>query len=69
MITYMMTNLNQQTNSNEFLLNNFIEKDIQDMLRPINFLTSTYLLPKYKIRNNFVTTNSFSEISLAFCAT
>lgn len=64
-----MANLNPQTHSNEFLLNNYVDEDIKAMLRPINFMMSTQLLQKYTIRDNFITSNSIVVKSLSFCIT
>lgn len=53
--------------SNEILLNNNVDKDVQMMVRPLNFLMVFY--QKYKIRDNFITSNSNYDHILSLCAT
>lgn len=42
----------------EVLLNNVIEKDLQSVLRPLNFIQHCFICSKYTIRDNFITSNS-----------
>lgn len=60
---------NPRNNSNEFLLYNNVDEDLQAVLRPINFLMSINFLQKYRIRDNFITSNSFLTNSLSLCVT
>ena len=39
----------------EVILNNRIDKDIQEMLRPINLMLSLFLSSKYSIKDNYIT--------------
>lgn len=59
----------QKAYNNEILLNNFVEKDIQAILRPLNVITIMFLTAKYQIRDNFITPNTFMYHSCTFLAT
>nr|WCC57744.1 gustatory receptor 32 [Papilio dardanus] len=52
--------MNSITNygQNEILLDNFIEKDIQMFLRPLNLLHYVCITTKYSIKYNFITSNN-----------
>ncbi|XP_063897712.1 uncharacterized protein LOC135118775 [Helicoverpa armigera] len=43
----------------EVLLDNFIEKDLQSLLKPLNIMYSVFICAKYSIRDNFITSNNF----------
>lgn len=43
----------------EYIPNNIIDKNIQDFLKPLNFMFSCFVLSKYKISHNFITPNNF----------
>lgn len=43
---------------NELLLNNYIDADLKDFIRPLNLIQNCFFLPKYSVRNNFITSNS-----------
>nr|WCC58017.1 gustatory receptor 32 [Papilio xuthus] len=62
----MISTLNSQ---NEILLDNFVDKDIQMFLRPLNLLNYVTLSTKYSIKYNFITSNSYftNFISLIIC--
>lgn len=42
----------------EILLNNFVDKDVQTMLKPFSLIQTITVYPKYCIKNNFITPNS-----------
>lgn len=44
-------------NNTEILLNNHLNEELQKFLKPLNLLQNLFLLPKYKIRGNFITPN------------
>lgn len=50
----------------EYLLNNIIDKNIQDFLLPLNYMQSCFVLKKYIISYNFITPNSlvYNMVSL-----
>lgn len=41
----------------EVLLNNHLGKELQQFLKPSNLVQNLFLLPKYNIRDNFITSN------------
>lgn len=43
----------------EFLLDNYIDKDLQEVLKPLSLMQSLLICSKYSIRDNFITSNSF----------
>lgn len=45
--------------TNEILLNNVLDKDLQKMLLPFNIMHTVIFLKLYSIRDNFITSNSF----------
>lgn len=49
----------RQTNNDEILLNNFAEKDMQAMLKPLNVVPTMFITAKYQICDNFITSNTF----------
>lgn len=53
---------------NEILLDNFIERDIQLFLRPLNLLHYVTLSTKYNIRYNFITSNSRFVNFISLCS-
>ena len=55
--------------SEEDLSNNFIDKDVQSMLFPLNLMQIvSSFCPKYRIRNNFISSNSLLSTFVSFCA-
>lgn len=44
-------------NSNEYLLNNHLDKDFQDMLFPLNLMQFVVFMQRYRILHGFVTPN------------
>ena len=48
-------------NSETFLLNNVVDKDVQSMILPLNILQNIFFYPKYRIKDNFINPNSFSS--------
>lgn len=44
-------------NSNEYLLNNHLDKDFQDMLFPLNLMQFVVFMQRYRILRGFVTPN------------
>lgn len=57
-----MTN---QLRSNEVLYDNILDDDIQAMFFPFHSMQLLFLLPRYRIYNNFITFNSISVIILS----
>nr|WCC57902.1 gustatory receptor 32 [Papilio memnon] len=53
---------------NEILYDNFIEKDFQMFLRPLNLLHYVTLSTKYSIRYNFITSNSRLVNLISLCS-
>ena len=51
------------------LFNHFIDKDLQSMLQPLNFLQSIKFCPKYRITNNFIAPNSRLSNCVSLCGT
>nr|WCC57791.1 gustatory receptor 29 [Papilio glaucus] len=52
---------------NEFLINNYLEADLQKFLYPLNLTQSIAYSPKYYIRDNFITPNNRKAVCLSFC--
>lgn len=52
-------NVVQVISNPEVLLNNHLNKNLQQFLRPLNLLQNLCLLPKYKILDNFITSNDW----------
>lgn len=48
----------KDSNRCEVLLYNNVDTDLQDMLRPLNFIQTIYLSPKYTIKDGYITPNS-----------
>lgn len=54
------------TNNNEIVeSNNRLNKELQQFLKPLNFIHNLYLLTKYKMRNNCITPNDFKSKAIA----
>lgn len=53
--------------SNEVLLNNNLDKSFQNILKPLNLLHSLVFLNKYRIRDNFITSNCLFTTIVSFC--
>ncbi|KAF9800091.1 hypothetical protein SFRURICE_016968 [Spodoptera frugiperda] len=51
----------------ELLLSNFVDREIQFMLLPLNIMQNILGYPKYRILDNFITPNSRSIYVLSFC--
>lgn len=51
------------------LLYNNVDEEFQNLLRPLNLIQSIYFYPKYRIRDNFITSNSYATKLLAFFVT
>lgn len=49
------------------LLYNHLNKTIQRFLKPLNLLQNLFLIPKYKIRHNFITANGLISKIMSFC--
>ena len=49
---------NIKSHRTEVLLNNFVDKDVQSMILPLNVLQTMLFCPKYSIKDNFITSNS-----------
>lgn len=58
-----------QQNYTEVLLNNRIENNLQALLLPLNILQNIFCVPKYRIRDNYITPNSFTSQCLCFLGT
>lgn len=54
------------TINSEYLLNNKIDKNIQNFLLPLNSMQSCFGLSKYTISHNFITPNSFVYHIISF---
>lgn len=50
-------------------LKNFVDKDVQKMLKPLNLMQSVSLCPKYKIKDDYITPNSRVSSFLSLCGT
>lgn len=62
-----MEHSNLRNHRVEVLLNNFLDKDMQSMLLPLNLMQIFQFCPKYCIRDNFITPNShFSQLLSVF---
>lgn len=53
----------------EFLLNNFVDKDVQKTLLPLNFFQAFTFCPKYRIKGNFITPNGWTSYLVSFIGT
>lgn len=51
----------------EVVTDNFVDKDVQSMLRPLNLMTNIFFNPFYRIKNGFITPNSCISNCLTFC--
>ena len=49
------------------LLDNFVDKDIQSMLLPLNLMQNMLFYPKYRIKDNFIYPNSMVLKLVSFC--
>lgn len=50
-------------------LNNFVDKDVQSMFLPLNLMQMISFCPKYRIKNNLITTNNPLSKFIALCGT
>lgn len=48
-------------------VDNKIDKDVQSMLQPLNLMNNILLFPKYRIKNNFINSNSFISYTVTLC--
>lgn len=55
----------KKDNRIEVLLDNKVDTDIQSMLLPLNLMQYVLFSPKYSLKNNFITTNSFISSACA----
>lgn len=62
-------NENKKNHRLEVLLDNFVDEDLQTMLKPLYIFQVLTLLPKYRIRNNFITPNGRSSYLASFLGT
>lgn len=53
----------------EVVADNFVDKDVQSMLLPLNLMQQLYFCPKYRIKDNFISPNNFRSCLVSLCAT
>lgn len=51
----------------DILASNFLDKDVQSMLLPLNLMQILSLNPKYNIKNNFINPNNISDKFILLC--
>ena len=49
------------------LLDNFVDKDVQSMLLPLNLMQNILFCPKYRIKDNFIYPNGFVTKLVSLC--
>ncbi|XP_064292771.1 uncharacterized protein LOC128679827 [Plodia interpunctella] len=52
---------NLRSRHSEVLLSNFIDEDFQNMLYPLNLMQILFFNQKFRIKNNFITSNNFLQ--------
>lgn len=63
-----MTRNSRRSNTEEVLLDNIVDKDIQSMLFPLNILQNITLCPKYCLRDDFITPHTTIYTVVSLCA-
>lgn len=59
----------QRIDHGEILLNNYVDKEVQKILMPLNILQRITFCPKYRIKSNFITPNDGSTYVISFILT
>lgn len=53
----------------DVVADNFVDKDVQSMLLPLNLMQQLYFCPKYRIRGNFILPNNLFSRIISLCGT